>query len=509
MCLWKNNLEIAFNVFIIVYSITFLMVITDKTCLYVQMTTKSFPTPTYKRLDLLMEKVLPESVRDYCFFSQDKEPFVDERGKTRHVKQFYKILRTSSVFNPYEFFKTNASYYELIVSKIGDQPVRQPVKLFLDLEIEGPMELDEMPDRMWSFIDWVIKILNGYLKECEEIELSEYYSRNEVKVWDSCRKGKLSFHVIFNGIFYFESIFGLKHFVTHLRDRIERPQNEEEEEMFEKWKWSKTSGSGEQKTIFDLAVYSKTQSFRLPWQSKIGKPDHILRPLREQDGQELKKSFITNLTSYEEEALLPFPIDKLPPIKKTKPSKRSVDGMGTEIKTKGLTLFKKKKLFGFDELLQLNYPRWKQFLFLIPNGEDDDGNGVQPFQVFKNVIEEIAYCGGTIADAEQWYHLYEDNPNDQTMANFDNIERADRGYYSFFFEESIKQCCPQFLDHIAFKRIEDFYRVRVMDDPDIEYIEENKETKFVSDLNSPFERDRKNIFHPAKTLIIHAGMGRG
>jgi len=244
--------------------------------------------------------------------------------------------------------------------------------------------------------------------------------------------------------------------------------------VFDTWIWSKPSG--ETRKIFDTIPHgSSTQCFRLPYQSKIGKPEHILRPLRPQDELDFENSLITNLTKEDEEDNFPFQIDALPSFEKKK-AKKNINGLNG-LKEKGMTLYKKHQISGFEELLQ--FPRWKQFLYLVPNGKDEDGNGIQPYLIFKDIIEEIAVCDGSIDDAKEWYNnLFDDNPNDMTMANFDNIHREESGYTSFLFEQIVKKCCPDFLRFVASKRIHEFYLVNIDDEPNIKYIEENEEAKW-------------------------------
>ena len=92
-------------------------------------------------------------------------------------------------------------------------------------------------------------------------------------------------------------------------------------------KWCLINGNGlnhKEKLERFLTRYL-TEVFGLPYRSKIGKPEHILRSLRPQDEVDFENSLIKNLTKEDNEDNFPFQIDALPSIERIR-AKKNIDG---------------------------------------------------------------------------------------------------------------------------------------------------------------------------------------
>ena len=484
----------------------------------------------------LMKGIDDTNVNDFIFLSQDSVPKYDINGTTG-AKQFYFFRREHLEQFIDTTMKENQNLYELVVSdekKLGKTLVRP----YFDLDMEHTGTLAQKMGILKTFINWLKVFFTRMTSDLDcDIELLD----ENFVVLDSCREDKLSFHIYVVDSFYFSSMSEHKVFIERMEYEWKYTTNETERELFKTMTWMKGK---QDKFIFDTIPYSSFQSFRLPFQSKRGKTN-ILRPI---DGycNDMSKAFIRLSTSNEDvsfiDNLFQVPNIVIPP------SPPEYDASGNEItyeqgykitthkvtnkKTfepfsqwdlRMLNKFQKNGLTLYDKFIQTgmfkdiydlkSFPKWKQALYLIPNGISADGiDGTQDWKAYFLITSNIAWNGGTLEDALNWCHLAYTDKNgfsdDTVERDFQSYAVKDTPPIVSFLEKIVQKNNPGIFSLISRFEFDEFLKLKI-DETEMKVIIEHEKTQFVSDANAEFKGDRDNIFDPAKILIIHAGMGRG
>ena len=162
------------------------------------------------------------------------------------------------------------------------------IKPYFDLEIE--IEENKHKELGMLFINCVIDyILNKFNFQLD---------MDDFLVLDSCRTGKLSYHLIINNKIYFRSMTDHKIFIEEFFKHLQNTQT------------TLIWGDKKEKTIMDKLVYGTAQNFRCVNQSKKGKK-HILKNIM---GLPVKEYFITLYDGIGERELIN--IEKTEPVEK-------------------------------------------------------------------------------------------------------------------------------------------------------------------------------------------------
>lgn len=180
-------------------------------------------------LQLLIENCPADQ---YYWFSQDK----DKDGKKK-----YFAIQQDKIQEYATMFDVNKHISEIL-------PPDTPIHPYFDLEIEGTTNHQEL---LQLFLDWIHIIFK-----------TEFGIDIHPIILDSCRKNKLSYHLIIDNCL-FPSVYDLKKFIHWLYDQCSQPE----------FQWLYKT---EARKIFDKLPYGKNQCFRMINQSKCGKP-YILK----------------------------------------------------------------------------------------------------------------------------------------------------------------------------------------------------------------------------------------
>lgn len=402
-------------------------------------------------------------------------------------KNFRYLLLKNTVFN-HVYLNDNRHMYEIL-------PPTEKVKLYFDLEMEYEgFERTQMEHCCEEFIFFVateIKKLFG---------ITLLMSDNDLVIEDSCRQNKLSYHIIINNKLYFDSVPEMKLFISYLKNRFDHPETDEEEKLVKLLTYH--TNKGEKRYIFDTIPYSKFQNFRFLGQSKLGK-EHVLKNWTpywegidtfvrlyygEGDRKLISKEMLDNLKQYGDEK-----------IKKSKTLKKKKDINCTEESIEnfnkiGLTLFSKFKMLEKD-LYKLS--TWKRALYLIPNTH-------QNWDIYRNVAMAVRGANGKLEDFVQWAKLSPKYvPNDAIEKDFENFNTQKSGEHCYgltYLRNLAKQCYPEYFRGAK----ESLNRYFELDTTNLKVIKEK--SQFVSMEGTP---DANNILDEAKTIILHAYLGRG
>lgn len=183
-------------------------------------------------------------VRTHCILSQDLK---EGDGS----KRFMAFNRSKELEKLHSALAADNHLYEIIYPN-------SIIKPYFDLEIETEEANHFKFGQL--FINVVIEYISANYNINLEIE--------DFTVFDSCRVGKLSYHLLVQNKICFESMVHHKLFVADLFKHIMATQP------------SLIWGIKKGKTIMDKLPYNDFQNFRLPNQSKKGK-HHILKNINE------------------------------------------------------------------------------------------------------------------------------------------------------------------------------------------------------------------------------------
>lgn len=389
-----------------------------------------------------------------------------------------------------ELTQQNNHMYEIL-------PPDMPVKLYFDLEmVRDNFTQDEMNHCCEEFI---------YFMACEiqkVFGITLTMKNNDIVIQDSCRKNKLSFHIIINQQLFFSSVSDVKLFIQYLRLRFENPETEDERQTVELLTYS--TDKGERRFIFDCVPYSSYQNFRFMGQSKIGS-EHVLinhtpywmgidtfvRLYSPPNSKEMvqRSHLETLLKKYAQTQAITKKIEK-----QREGMHHCANSNQGVFNTIGETLQDKQGI-PTENLIKL--PMWKRCLYLIPNT-------VQDQIVYRNVAMAVKGAGGDLETFLDWAKI----SNKYTGANWarsnwaklNTQERNERCYATPFLRSLAIQCKPEYFRG-ADTTLDRYFELNT---DGVHVIKET--SKFVSQEGTSNADD---IFHPAKHLILHAYLGRG
>lgn len=373
------------------------------------------------------------------------------------------------------------------------------IKPYFDLEMEGKYDNDDKLNLFLSFVGFEIYQLYNI-----KLELYDFI------ILDSCREGKLSFHVLINNKVYFENVAECKKFVQYLTYRFNNPQSIDEQELIDEltWYYKET----EKRYIFDCVPYMSYQQIRCINQSKRGK-QWILKRYNEEipmndywialyngvgDREKLNTEIIT--IQYQN-------IKRIQNVNKkvTKPAKKPEENAeilaghwAENFNTEGATLMIK---YGLQYKDLYKFPKWKQYLFLIVN------NGLS-YDSWRNVGMAIAIEGGTENDWIEWSKLNIGGKNDKykdgETSAFHKFRKStvfgENSYDIRTLKKLAKMCNPDFFK----EKNECFNEYFDLDLQGIKTI--NEKSDFLSQEGT---NEENNIFTDDKIIVKFAGCGKG
>ena len=130
----------------------------------------------------------------------------------------------------------NCNTYEILPPNIA-------VKPYFDLEMEAEgLDHETIADKFNLFVNWLMT----EIKTLFNIELID----DDFIILDSCRENKLSFHLIIQNHFCFNSVAELNIFIKYLWNRKENPHTAEEAAIFGELHYAFSKSIQERQTLF-------------------------------------------------------------------------------------------------------------------------------------------------------------------------------------------------------------------------------------------------------------------
>jgi hypothetical protein len=192
----------------------------------------------------LMYDHMDQNIEENILFSQDR---VINSGK----KKFgFCPLKSIDKFTNY--LKTNQNIYEIL-------PSDTPIKPYFDLEMIGNYTDEDCKCNLNLFLASV----RNFIHEKMDINLL----KKDFIILDSCRPGKLSYHVIIQNKIYFKSISDHKRFIQELEQHYNCPRNDLDKDVFKRLSYTYKDSD---RFIFDCIPYGNDQNVRCINQSKLG-----------------------------------------------------------------------------------------------------------------------------------------------------------------------------------------------------------------------------------------------
>jgi hypothetical protein len=398
---------------------------------------------------------------------QDVKYTIDKQEKI--IKRYSSL---DSIDELLEITKKNENLYELIAEE-------QPTRIYLDLEIEETMTEEDRQERLKIFLE--------LFKNQFFIIFQQSINDEDILILNSSKKDKLSYHIVFLK-YYFEHCYILKSFIDYIINQLLI-----DDEKYSKLYWTKNE---KQKFIMDAAPYGKNRLFRLVNQSKIG--SNI--KLKIISNHQPIDSFIGVYNITENDILLNFnkeeiKEEKTKEIKKTKELKKDLALNDWSDNTKTLLEFYK---MSYDDLQEL--PKWKQYLYLIPNNNVD-------YQNWLIVGYAIRFCGGVKDDWINWSKLSKSYKVGE-CDNFLKFHTADGQGFG-----DLKNCYNIYtLRRFAKIAHPDFFKEKkqlfdCLFDMDLQNINVIEEKSFF--LSQEGTTDSNNILNDDKMNILYAFLGKG
>lgn len=373
-------------------------------------------------------------------------------------------------------------------------PPDMPVKPYFDCEMEIPdASHDDFIELINDFIVWITEEIRAVFG----VKLLAA----DVITLDSCREGKLSFHILIQNNFCFANVADHKIFIKYLMQRFDTPVDDAERALFTSlhWMFKGKAGVETPRRIFDDIPYGSYQNIRLVNQSKKGKA-HLLRNIsdaRDMDTYVRLYSGIGDRVVADMSRVVLTGVEATKRMATITAERRAADPRGAEpigfIAT-GMTLMERNNLT-YKTLRSTIKPLWKQFLYLIPNTD-------QTFEFYRNVAFAIRGAGGDCADFEAWAALYAHYDTTKCVAMDFSKFRTDgaRTFGRGFLRRYAKIAHPEYFDD-GDALLDEYFA------PDYSGIEIIREScQFLSMEGTEFEND---IFRPEHIIVMDAYMGRG
>lgn len=310
--------------------------------------------------------------------------------------------------------------------------LERPVKPYFDCEMEiKGLTLNDSFKLILRFIRILLREMN--------LIFDLHINENELIILDSCKIGKLSYHIIVNSTVYFENTLQHKIFITWFISRFIFLQGiTEYTDDITALTWNKIGidNKPEQRFIFDDRAYITGQKFRCINQSKMGsnRPLKSMKPVGDYTETGFNKLIpyiytLDNLTDslvgiYEEipphfRLLNVEPLNLKEAMVKKNRIKNHIKPTETSQMTPicdndGYVISGSSLMTDYDELQ--TFPAIKQYLYLIPN------NPSQPYDIFNKIRFFYFHNGGNRNDFEKWWRLSPTFDNDKTQLKiFDTI----------------------------------------------------------------------------------------
>jgi hypothetical protein len=344
--------------------------------------------------------------------------------------------------------KENRHIYEIV-------PENRPVKMYFDLDMKTN---DNPNDVLKTFLTLIkletLKVFNHKLEK--------------IVILDSCRAGKVSFHIVINDNIYFKNTQVQKDWIRYLQMRMK-------EEDILLW----ANEKGDLNYFVDEKVYSNFQNFRCVNQSKKGK-ENILQNI---DNVPIEETLI-RLYDVTDRILLNcdnINVKETKIIKiKTKSNKTaSTKQISTDnFCTIGKTL---RDQLTDDQFFSL--PTYKRYLSMIPVQEDYDN--------WLHVGMAIKGCNGTEEDFVEWSKM----GTKYVEGECKKFNTFTKGFNIYSLRRWAKLCNPEF-----FNGIEEMLH---------DYFNYNTQNMTINEVDSKYIQKDHILQASSKMIILHAFMGFG
>ena len=426
--------------------------------------------PIYRWSYKLMELLKGKEIDKICVLSRDISKSNANKGYiTFPIEEFEKEIN--------ERLKINNYLYELI-------PENTLIKLYFDLEIEE--EIINPIEKLQLFIVFLKDIIQKYFL----IEITQ----EDLLILDSCKKGKLSYHLIIQNKICFENINTLSYFILLMKNElIINP-------LFGALIWKKKE---ETRVIFDVLPYKRNQNFRLINQSKRNEP---IRPLTLFTAPTENFQFTDTLVRlYHGEGnkkiikKIDFMINDIAVSTTSSSTKKQTTPSSAvnkkiedkEFVTHGITLQQQKCI---TEAEIRTYPEWKQYLYIIPNT-------TQTRNIFLYVGFALKTVGGTKEDYEEWAKLSTKYTQGRTVKQFNIFNKKDTRPFNLpFLKRLAKEANPEYFDmglsHLKNYFNPDFKNIKII----------TEDCDYVSQQNTIYEND---IMAEEEIILLKAHLGKG
>lgn len=422
--------------------------------------------------------LIDKDVNDIMFIARDKRKIKD--GNDVYVYEYATIPITE--IN--QFSTTNLTVdnhlYEVL-------PPNLPVKFYFDLEIE---RVDITTKDGYELVTLFLNFVNNQIFTQFNIEITN----DDYCILNSCRKDKLSFHIVAQNKICFENVQAIYEFIIHLKEIF----SSQDADFIKKlsWEFVNKGGIKEIRYIFDIRAYGKNQLLRMVNQSKLKYNNFMLKCdnninlvdtlVRLYDGIGDRKIIKLNhiFSSSKNNS------------KKSKISnsscKNKTDHKATnmDLQIDGRTLATKNNL-SYKKLRTL--PLELQFLSLIPNDN-------QPIGIFKMVCFAYKGAGGLEIDILKWAKLSSKFTTGRWLKGFMTFKQGAGCYNLNTLKELVKKVCPEFFDE-GIRLLNEYFK------PDFTGIRMvYEDCKYVSQEGTIFEN---NIFADEKIILLDAQLGGG
>jgi len=220
---------------------------------------------TYQVFKMKKPMVDSHPIESHLWFSADAVGRPHTDGTTKYVKQFFAVNIESQLQHVLNDLTKDHHWYEII-------PDGVPVQPYFDLEMEGVAAFENDADHQQKRIklEGFLAVLTAYMKAHHAVQLCP----EDFAILDSCREAKLSFHVLIRSKVYFESRSDHKVFIAALHKWFSASSDPAVIDLA----WPFNGKKQETRFIFDNKPYGTDVNFRLPNQSKMGKPYVLKTP---------------------------------------------------------------------------------------------------------------------------------------------------------------------------------------------------------------------------------------
>ena len=417
-------------------------------------------------------------VKEKVIIAKDVE-YVKE-GIKKTIKNYCTLSNTENLL---EILNDNNHLYEIISET-------QPVKIYLDLEIEEELTETECKERLNIFLE--------FFKAQFFIKFNYNIDDKNIVILDSCKTNKLSYHIVILK-YYFNNCYDLKFFIDYFRNIVETMDFSED---LKKLCWTRKEEK-HHKFIMDFSPYGKNRCFRLVNQSKLGSKTTL--KIRS-NNHSIEDSLICLYNKKESDILLHITKPDIKKIIRIKQKQKHYFDVNNIVFKNTLepdmtdntnTIMNSKKL-NYKDIECLD--KWKQYLYLIPNNHVD-------WDTWIKIGMAIRYCGGDENDWIMWSQLSSVYKKDECK-DFKKFHTNDSQGFGI-----IKHCFNIYtlrryakIAHPGFfkKKDECFSSLFDLDLQDINVIEEK--SFFLSQEGTD---DESNILHEDKFLILNAFLGKG